>query len=103
MYAIIETGGKQFRVEEGLELNIQKLDVEAGTKVDLDKILLIGQGEDIKIGAPYVEGAKVACTILEHGRDKKIIVFKKRRRQDSQTKQGHRQDYTRIKVEAIQA
>ncbi len=103
MYAIIETGGKQFRVEEGLELNIQKMDVEAGTKVDLDKILLIGQGEDIKIGAPYVEGAKVACTILEHGRDKKIIVFKKRRRQDSQTKQGHRQDYTRIKVEAIQA
>ncbi|OEU69431.1 MAG: 50S ribosomal protein L21 [Desulfovibrio sp. S3730MH75] len=103
MYAIIETGGKQFRVEEGLELNIQKMDVETGTKVDLDKILLIGQGEDVKIGAPYVDGAKVACTILEHGRDKKIIVFKKRRRKDSQTKQGHRQDYTRIKIEAIQA
>ncbi|WP_031480523.1 50S ribosomal protein L21 [Maridesulfovibrio frigidus] len=103
MYAIIETGGKQIRVEEGLELNIQKMDVETGTKVDLDKILLIGQGEDIKIGAPYVDGAKVACTILEHGRDKKIIVFKKRRRKDSQTKQGHRQDFTRIKIDAIQA
>lgn len=103
MYAIIETGGKQFRVEEGLELNVQKMDAEAGTQVDLDKILLIGQGEDVKIGAPYVEGAKVSCSIVEHGRDKKIVVFKKRRRKDSQTKQGHRQDYTRIKVEAIQA
>lgn len=103
MYAIIETGGKQFRVEEGLELNVQKLDAEAGAKIDLDKILLVGQGEDIKIGAPYVEGAKVSCEVLEHGRDKKIIVFKKRRRQDSSVKNGHRQDFTRIKVEAIQA
>lgn len=103
MYAIVETGGKQFRVEEGRTVKVQKLQAEAGSELVLDKILLVGEGADVTVGRPYVENAKVACEVVEHGRDKKIIVFHKRRRKDSTKKQGHRQDYTAIKVKAIQA
>lgn len=103
MYAIVETGGKQFRVEEGRTLRIQKLQAEAGSELVLDKVLLVGEGADVTVGAPYVEKAKVSCEVVEHGRDKKIIVFHKRRRKDSMKKQGHRQDYTAIKIKAIQA
>lgn len=102
MYAIIETGGKQFRVEEGLSLRVDKLDIEAGTEVSLDKVLMVGDG-DVKIGAPYVPGAKVTATVLEHGRGEKILVFKKWRRNDSRKLQGHRQDYTALKITAINA
>lgn len=102
MYAIIETGGKQFRVEEGLSLRVDKLDVEAGTELSLDKVLMIGGG-DVKIGAPYVAGAKVTATVVEHGRGEKILVFKKWRRNDSRKLQGHRQDYTALKITAINA
>lgn len=102
MFAIIETGGKQFRVEEGRYLSVEKLDVEEGKDIVLDKVLMVNNGE-VKIGQPYVENAKVTCEVLEHGRGKKVIVFKKRRRKDSAVKRGHRQEYTKLMVKAINA
>lgn len=102
MYAIIETGGKQFRVEEGAKILVDRLAAEAGSDVSLDKVLMVG-GEELKIGAPYVENAKVTATVLDHVRGEKILVFKKWRRNDSRKVQGHRQDYTAIQVKAIQA
>ena len=101
MYAIVETGGKQYRVEEGLVLKVERLSAEAGSSVTLDKVLAVGRGADVSFGAPYVSGASVACEVLEHGRGKKIVIFKKRRRKDSRKKQGHRQDFTAIKVTGI--
>ncbi|WP_462323431.1 50S ribosomal protein L21 [Desulfoplanes sp.] len=103
MFAIVETGGKQFRVQEGLTVKVAKLDAEAGSELSLDKVLMAGEGEDLKVGTPYVDGAKVTCEVVDHGRDKKIIVFKKKRRKDYRKKQGHRQDFTTLKVTAIQA
>lgn len=102
MFAIVETGGKQFRVEEGRTLQVAKLDAPAGTKITLDKVLLLGAGSEVTIGQPLVPNAAVQCEVLEHGRDKKIIIFKKKRRKDYRKKQGHRQDFTRIKVTSIQ-
>ena len=102
MYAIIETGGKQYRVEEGARLRVAKIDAEVGNEVTLDKVLLLGGGE-ISVGKPYVENAKVTAEVIEHGRGKKIRVFKKWRRNDSRRMQGHRQDYTAIKIKAITA
>ncbi len=102
MYAIIETGGKQFRVEEGASIKVAKLDAETGSEITLDKVLMIGGG-DVKIGAPYVENAAVKATIVEHGRGEKIKVFKHWRRNDSRKTQGHRQDYTALKITAVQA
>jgi len=103
MFAIVETGGKQFRVEEGRSLKVAKLDVQAGSELTLDKILLVGTGADVTIGQPFVAGATVQCEVVEHGRDKKIIIFKKKRRKDYRRTQGHRQDYTTLKVKSIQA
>jgi large subunit ribosomal protein L21 len=103
MFAIVETGGKQFRVEEGRSLKVAKMDVPAGSEVTLDQILLVGAGADVKIGQPVVAGASVQCEVVDHGRDKKIIVFKKKRRKDYRRTQGHRQDFTLLKVKSIQA
>lgn len=102
MYAIIETGGKQIRVEEGSKIFVAKINAEIGTDISFDKVFMVG-GTDTKIGTPYIENAKVTATVLEHGRDKKIFVFKKWRRNDSRKLQGHRQDYTALKVTTIQA
>lgn len=102
MFAIVETGGKQFRVEEGRSLKVAKLDAQAGAEVTLDKVLLVGAGADVKIGQPFVAGATVQCEVVDHGRDKKIIVFKKKRRKDYRRTQGHRQDFTLLKVKSIQ-
>lgn len=102
MYAIIETGGKQFRVEEGAEVLVDKLTAEPGSEITIETVLLVG-GNDTTVGTPYVDNAKVTCQVLEHGRGKKIIVFHKWRRNDSRKKQGHRQDYTKLKVTGIQA
>ncbi|WP_022660264.1 50S ribosomal protein L21 [Paucidesulfovibrio longus] len=103
MFAIIETGGKQFRVEEGLEMDVELLKAEAGSTVSIDKVLLVGDGDATKIGAPYVEGAKVDCEVVTHGRGKKIVVFHKLSKKDARKKQGHRQDFTRLKVKSISA
>jgi large subunit ribosomal protein L21 len=101
MYAIIKTGGKQYRVTEGDTLRVEKLDVESGA-VKFDQVLLIG-GDQVKIGAPMVEGASVDAQVLRHERAKKIIVFKKKRRKGYHKKQGHRQAYTEIKITGINA
>ena len=99
MYAIIKTGGKQYRVTEGDTLRVEKLNVE-GTSVTFDQVLLIG-GEEVKIGAPTVEGASVSAEILREARAKKIIVFKKKRRKGYHKKQGHRQTFTEVKITGI--
>jgi large subunit ribosomal protein L21 len=100
-YAIIRSGGKQFRVEEGATVRVPLLDKQAGESVELDVLLLAaGEGEP-KSGSPLVEGARVAATIVDHGRDDKIIVFKKKRRKHYKRKQGHRQGYTTLKIDSI--
>ena len=103
MYAIVATGGKQYRVREGQVINVEKLGAETGSDVVLEKVLLVGEGDDVKIGTPYVEDAAINCQVLEHKRDRKIIVFKHKRRKDYRKKAGHRQEYTTLKVTSIQA
>ena len=103
MYAIVETGGKQYRVEEGAKITVEKLTEDQGAQVALEKVLLVGEGSDVKVGAPYVAGAKVTCEVVEHLRGPKIMVFHKWRRNDSHKKTGHRQDLTTLKITAISA
>ncbi|MDO5673665.1 MAG: 50S ribosomal protein L21 [bacterium] len=103
MYAIIRTGGKQYQVEAGDRLRVEKLEGEVGATVELDEVLLLVDGENIQIGRPVVEGAKVVATIVEQGRQKKIIVFKKKRRKGYQVKKGHRQFYTALNIDTISA
>ncbi len=100
MYAIIETGGKQVKVEVGQEIYIEKLDVTAGESVTFDKVLFVG-GETVKVGSPLLEGATVTGKIEKHGRQKKIIVFKYKAKKNQRKKQGHRQPYTKVVIEAI--
>ncbi len=102
MYAIVEACGKQFRVEEGSKITVDKLKAEVGSQITLDKVLMLGGG-DFKVGAPYVENAQVTCEVLAHGRGEKIMVFKRWRRNDSRKLRGHRQDLTTIKVTGISA
>jgi large subunit ribosomal protein L21 len=102
MYAIIETGGKQFRVEEGSKLRVATLVAEVGSEVMLDKVLMLGGG-NLSVGTPYVASAQVKAQVVEHGKGDKILVFKKRRRKGSSTLQGHRQNYTTIKITSISA
>lgn len=102
MYAIVLAGGKQYKVQEGATITVDLLSAEAGSEYVLDKVLLVG-GSEVKVGVPYVSGATVACEVAGHVKGKKIVVFHKRRRQDSHKKQGHRQSYTQLKVKSIQA
>ena len=102
MYAIIKTGGKQYRVSEGQTLRVEKLNAEDG-KVEFDQVLLVGQDDDVKVGKPVVDGAKVSADVVREGRDKKVIVFKKKRRKGYHKKQGHRQAFTEIKITQITA
>ncbi|MFC3690654.1 50S ribosomal protein L21 [Chenggangzhangella methanolivorans] len=98
MFAVIKTGGKQHRVVADDVLTVGKLEGEAGSKVTFGEVLAIGEGDQISIGAPFVSGASVAAEIVEHARGAKVIAFKKRRRQNSKRKRGHRQDYTIVKI-----
>ena len=98
-YAIIRSGGKQFRVEEGATVRVPSLDKQAGEAVELEA-LVIG-GEEVKVGSPAVEGATVKGTVVDHGRGDKIIVFKKKRRKQYKRTQGHRQNYTTVKIDSI--
>lgn len=104
MHAVIKTGGKQYRVQEGDVIKIEKLaGVEAGDEVIFEHVLAVGAGEDIKIGAPLVEGATVKASVIEQGRSRKIVVFKKKRRKDYRRKRGHRQHFTRVRIESVEA
>ena len=101
MYAVIESGGKQHRVAEGEILQLDKLDAVAGDKVKFDKILLVGEGESVKIGTPYVDGTQVEAEVTRQGRADKVKIIKFRRRKHSQKKQGHRQLFTEVKITGI--
>lgn len=103
MYAIIRTGGKQYQVAAGDRLKVEKLEGEVGSTVELQDVLLVVNGDNVSVGRPLVEGAKVSATIVEQGRQKKIIVFKKKRRKGYQVKRGHRQLYTALNIDTITA
>lgn len=103
MYAIIETGGKQYRVSEGDTLYIEKLPAQAGETVEIDRVLALVDGDNLKIGSPVVEGARVVLKVVRHGRGKKIIVFKFKAKKNYRRKQGHRQAFTQVTVEKIEA
>lgn len=102
MYAVIVSGGKQHRVKEGETLKLEKLEIETGGIVDFDRVLLIADGDNVQVGAPVVEGAKVTAEVVSHGRHDKIQVIKFRRRKHSMTRQGHRQWFTEVKITGIQ-
>ena len=101
MYAVIKTGGKQYRVQEGQTLKLEKLEVATGETLNFDEVLLVSDGENIKVGAPLVEGAKVTAEVIDHGRGDKIRIIKFRRRKHSMKRQGHRQWYTEVKITGI--
>lgn len=103
MYAIIMTGGKQYRVKEGQVLQLEKLDIEAGDAVEFDKVLLVAEGDKVTVGSPFVGKAKVTADVVEHGRGKKITIIKFKRRKKYRRKQGHRQDFTAVKITKIEA
>ena len=103
MYAVIQTGGKQYRVSEGDTLKVEKLGAEEGAAVELDKVLMIANGEDIKVGTPYVDGGKVTATVKSHGRSKKVNIIKFRRRKQHLKRQGHRQWFTELEITGISA
>ena len=103
MYAVVETGGKQYRIVEGDVLKVEKLNVEAGTKMEFDKILAVGNAGSVQVGTPYLDAAKVVGTVVEHGKAKKVIIFKYKAKKDYRKKQGHRQPYTMIEIEDISA
>ncbi len=103
MYAVVKTGGKQYTISEGDVFNVENLEGEVGATLELSEVVAVGSGGDLKIGTPFVEGASVSAEVIEHGRDKKIIVFKKKRRKGYKKKQGHRQGFTSLKVLSIKA
>jgi large subunit ribosomal protein L21 len=103
MYAVIKTGGKQYKVAAGDKLKVEKLVGDVGSKVVIDKVLLIADGEKTTIGAPLVAGAKVSATVVSHGRADKVMIFKFRRRKHYRKTQGHRQSFTEIQIDTIAA
>ena len=103
MYAVIQTGGKQYRVEEGTTLKIEKLELGAGDHVEFDKVLMVQSGEAVTVGRPYVEGGKVTATVLSQGRHKKVKIIKFRRRKHHMKQMGHRQYYTEVRITGISA
>ncbi|OUS16230.1 50S ribosomal protein L21 [Gammaproteobacteria bacterium 50_400_T64] len=103
MYAVIESGGKQHRVEPGEVLNLELLEAATGDTIDFDKVLMVADGDDVKIGAPYVDGGKVSAEIISHGRAKKVRIVKFRRRKHSRSQMGHRQWFTEVKITDIKA
>ena len=103
MYAVIKTGGKQYRVAAGEKIKVEQIPADVGTEITLDQVLLVGEGESIKVGAPLVAGATVKATVLSQGRHEKVKIFKMRRRKHYQKHQGHRQNYTELRIETISA
>ncbi|KAB7623139.1 50S ribosomal protein L21 [Alkalilimnicola sp. S0819] len=103
MYAVIKTGGKQYRVAEGDKLRIEKLNAEEGATVDFDQVLLVGEGDNVKVGAPLVEGGKVTAEVVRQGRADKVEIIKFKRRHNYKRTQGHRQSFTEVKITGISA
>jgi large subunit ribosomal protein L21 len=101
MYAVIKTGGKQYRVSQGDTLKVEKLDAGEGDSVEFDQVLMVGEGEDVKIGTPYVEGSRVTATVKAQGRGKKVEIIKFRRRKHHMRRMGHRQDFTEVEITGI--
>jgi len=101
MYAVIKTGGKQYRVSEGDTLRLEKLDSDAGETIEFDQVLAVGEGADLKIGTPFVKGGKVTATVKEQGRAKKVEIIKFRRRKHHMKRMGHRQSYTELEITGI--
>ncbi len=100
MYAVIETGGKQYRVQEGDIITIEKIKAEVGEAVAFDKVLVLSDGKDVKVGTPYLDAA-VTGSVVEHGKGQKVIIFKYKAKKDYRKKQGHRQPYTMVKIESL--
>jgi large subunit ribosomal protein L21 len=103
MYAVIKTGGKQYRVAEGETLKIESVAGDVGSAIVLDKVLAVGNGDSLKVGKPLLSGATVKATIIANGRHDKVTIFKMRRRKHYQKHQGHRQNYTEIRIDGISA
>jgi len=101
MYAVIKSGGKQYRVESGAKLRVEALPAEVGANVSFEQVLLVGAGDGVKVGAPFVSGALVKATVVGHGRDDKVRIFKLRRRKHYTKSQGHRQSYTEVRIDDI--
>jgi len=103
MYAVFRTGGKQYRATTGDVLKVEKIDAEQGASIELDQVLMVGEGEDVQIGSPYLEGGKVTATVVEHGRGEKIRIIKFKRRKNYRRQMGHRQYYTAIEITGMVA
>ena len=101
MYAVIQTGGKQYRVQPGETVQVEKLDAEVGKTVEFTEVLMVADGEHVRLGTPHVSGARVVAEVVDQGRDEKILVYKYRRRKAWHRKQGHRQPFTALKVTEI--
>ncbi len=101
MYAVIKTGGKQYRVAEGQTLKVEKLDVDEGASVEFDTVLMIADGDQVKVGAPYIDGARVSATVKSQGRGPKVLIIKFRRRKHYRKTQGHRQSFTELRINGI--
>ncbi len=101
MYAIVEVGGKQFRVEKDMTLKVPYLSDKIGASVEFDRVLLIDTGKEVKVGKPLVEGAKIKAKIVDHGRDKKVLVFKKKRRKGYRVLNGHRQHFSKVEIKKL--
>jgi large subunit ribosomal protein L21 len=103
MYAVIQTGGKQYRVSEGDTVRVEKLAAEQGASIDIDQVLMVADGDDIKVGTPFLAGGRVSATVESHGRAKKVKIIKFRRRKHYMKRQGHRQWFTALKITSISA
>ncbi len=101
MYAVIKTGGKQYRVAAGEKIKVEQIPADVGAEITLDQVLMVGEGESVKIGTPIVAGASVTAKVIAHGRGPKIKIFKMRRRKHYQKHQGHRQNYTELEISGI--
>lgn len=103
MYAVIATGGKQYRVSEGAVLRVEKLDADEGASIEFDRVLLVGDGDSVSVGKPFVDGGKVQATVMSQGKARKVEVLKFRRRKNYRRTKGHRQDFTQVKITGIVA
>jgi len=101
MYAVIKTGGKQYKVAPGEKLKIEQIPADVGAQVTLDQVLMVGEGESVRVGQPTVTGVSVVATVVAHGRGEKVKIFKMRRRKHYQKHQGHRQNYTELRIDSI--